>query len=368
MARTARGGVPVVRWPWRSPPVEHRSSYTDQVVTAILQSATGGGVRPALATSAVESAASLYASALSACAVTGPASITRALDATWRSAAASELIRRGQAVYVVGADPVDGLELRPATSFELYGGADPPWVYRIERAGPSSTRWHTYDGGSILHLRWQVDHARPWAGVSPMQRASDTGSLSGWLERRLSEEASGPVGAFLPLAKFDADPGADLDGDDDDPLAALRRDIGNARGQVLAVESAMAAADSPASAPRRDYQVQRFGADPPRDLVELREAVSRDIGSALGVPRSLLDSTASGQSQREAWRQFIATSVDGLCRRLEAQIGNQIGVAVAFDTAPLGGRDVQARAAAFRRLAGKEGGLDVADARTAAGI
>ena len=277
----------------------------------------------------------------------------RALDATWRSAAASELIRRGQAVYVVGADPVDGLELRPATSFELYGGADPPWVYRIERAGPSSTRWHTYDGGSILHLRWQVDHARPWAGVSPMQRASDTGSLSGWLERRLSEEASGPVGAFLPLAKFDADPGADLDGDDDDPLAALRRDIGNARGQVLAVESAMAAADSPASAPRRDYQVQRFGADPPRDLVELREAVSRDIGSALGVPRSLLDSTASGQSQREAWRQFIATSVDGLCRRLEAQIGNQIGVAVAFDTAPLGGRDVQARAAAFRRLGGE---------------
>ena len=33
-----------VKWPWRRPIVEHRSSLTDQVVTAILQSASGGGV------------------------------------------------------------------------------------------------------------------------------------------------------------------------------------------------------------------------------------------------------------------------------------------------------------------------------------
>ena len=101
--------------------------------------------------------------------------------------------------------------------------------------------------GVVLHLRWQVDPARPWAGVSPLQRASDTGSLSGWLEKRLSEEASGPVGSFLPVAKFDADPDADLDAADAaDPLAQLRRDIGAAKGQTLLVESQMSMADSPA--------------------------------------------------------------------------------------------------------------------------
>ena len=236
-------------------------------------------------------------------------------------------------------------------------------------AGPSGTAWETHPAGGVFHLRWSTDPARPWAGVSPLQHASDTGSLSGWIERRLSEEASGPTGAFLPIAKFDVDPGADLAGDDaDDPLAQLRSDIGSARGQTLIVESAMAAADSPASAPRKDFQVARFGANPPGDLVELRHQVTLDIGSACGIPRALLDATASGQAAREAWRQFVSTSVDGLARRLESQVFAQLGVEVAIDTSTLGGRDVQARASAFRRLAGKEGGLTIDDARAAAGI
>ena len=91
----------------------------------------------------------------------------------------------------------------------------------------------------MLHLRWLTDPRAPWAGVSPLQHAADTGSLAGWIDKRLSEEASGPVGSFLPVAKYDADADADLDADDAaDPLALLRRDIGGARGQVLAVETA----------------------------------------------------------------------------------------------------------------------------------
>ena len=218
-------------------------------------------------------------------------------------------------------------------------------------------------------MRWLVDPARPWAGVSPLQRASDTGTLAAWLDKRLSEEASGPVGSFLPVAKYDADADADLGAADAaDPLAQLRRDIGGARGQVLAVESQMAAADSPASAPRKDFVVQRFGAAPGRDLVELRSRVCLDIASACGIPRGLLDGSTSGQAMRESWREFVATSVDGLCRRIESQVLAQLGVEVAFDTSTLGGRDLLARGATFRRLAGKEGGLSIADARAAAGI
>ena len=356
-------------WPWKSAPVEHRaSSYTDQIVGAILASASGGGVRPALTTAALESAATLYASALASCAISGPSSVTRSLTADWRASVASELIRRGQCVYVIGADPVDGLALAPAASWDVHGGARPStWYYRCALAGPSGCVWETHPGGSVLHLRWLTDPARPWAGVSPLQRASDTGSLAAWVERRLSEEASAPTGSFLPIAKFDADPGADLDGDDaDDPLAMLRRDIGSAKGQTLIVESSMAAADSPASAPRKDFQTARFGADPPRDLVELRNQVTIDIGAACGVPRALLDAGASGQSQREGWRQFIAGSIDGLARRIEAQILDQLGVTIQIDTSPLGGRDLAARASAFARLT--KGGLSVADARQAAWI
>ena len=358
-----------MRWPWQRPAVEHRSSYADAVVTAILQSASGGGVRPALATAALETCATLYASALASCAISGPPSITRALTAEWRAAVASALVRHGQALYLIDADPSAGLALTPVSHWDVHGGPDvASWFYRCELSGPSSTAWRTRSAGAVLHLRWLVDAARPWAGVSPLSHAADTGSLAGWLERRLSEESSGPVGAFLPVAKYDADPDADLDDDADDPLAALRRDIGAARGQTLLVETALASADSPASAPRKDFQVARFGANPPRDLVELRQHVTLDIGAACGIPRALLDASTSGQAMREGWREFISTSVDGLARRIEAQLYAQLGVTVSIDTATLGGRDVQARAAAFRRLAGKEGGLTIDNARAAAGI
>ena len=221
-----------MRWPWQSAPVEHRSSIADQVVTAILQSASGGGgVRPALATAALESAASLYASALAACEVRGPSSVTRAIDASWRASVAASLIRRGQALFTIGADPASGLTLTPASSWDVHGGPWPAsWYYRVQLAGPSGTAWETHTAASLLHLRWQVDPARPWAGVSPLQRARDTAGIASWLEKRLAEEASSPVGSFLPVARYDADPDDDLDGDDaDDPLAQLRADIGAAR-------------------------------------------------------------------------------------------------------------------------------------------
>ena len=356
-----------MRWPWQSAPVEHRSSLTDQVVTAILQSASGGGTRPALATAAGETCATLYASALAACEVSGPSSVIRALSADWRASVASALIRRGQCVYIVGADPLDGLTLRAASSFDIYGAADPPWVYRVERAGPSASSWQTYSSESILHLRWLTDNTRPWAAASPLQHASDTGSLAGWIEKRLSEEASGPVGSFLPVARYDADPDADLDGDDaDDPLAALRRDISRSKGQTLLVESQIAQADSPASAPRKDYQTLRFGANPPRDLIELRRDVAHDIGRACGIPPALFAARASGQASREAWRQFIATSVSGLARRIEAQLLDQLGVEVLINTEPLGGRDLAGRASAFARLT--KGGVPLEAARSAVGI
>ena len=69
----------------------------------------------------------MYAGALSACEIIGPSVVTRALDASWRAAVASALIRNGQCVYVIAADPVGGLELQEASSFDIYGSADPPW-------------------------------------------------------------------------------------------------------------------------------------------------------------------------------------------------------------------------------------------------
>ena len=335
-----------MRWPWQRPIVEHRSSYTDAVVTAILQSASGGGLRTALATAALESCASMYSSALAACEVSGPSVVTRALTADWRASVASGLVRHGQALYLIDADPSSGLALVPVSHWDVHGGPDvASWFYRCELAGPSSTAWRTRSAGGCLHLRWLIDNERPWAGVSrystrPIPAVSRAGSTSDSPKRR-----AGRLGSFLPVARYDADPDADLaDADPDaDPLAALRRDIGGARGQTLIVETAMASADSPASAPRKDYQVAQIR----------RESSTRSCGAAserhtrhrvrVRHPARVTRQHGIGQASREAWRQFISTSVDGLCRRLEAQLLDQLGVDVKIDTSPLGGRDFGAR-------------------------
>ena len=133
--------------------------------------------------------------------------------------------------------PVSRSSLRRAGMY--YGG---PRVVELDTIASSWPGPSAYRPGatracwaSCCISAGRSDPARPWAGVSPMQHASDTGSLSGWLERRLSEEASAPVGSFLPVAKYEPGPGVDLDDPDaDDPLGQLRADIGNAKGSTLA--------------------------------------------------------------------------------------------------------------------------------------
>ena len=359
-----------MRWPWQRQPEIRSSNYTDAILTSLLANASGGGAKTALATAALGQSAALYAAALSSCEITGPSTVTRALDASWRASVASELVRHGQTVYLIDADPARGLALQPVSRWDTYGGADPSsWSYRVERAGPSASSWRTVPAGAVLHLRWITDPARPWAGVWPLQYAADTGSLAGWLDKRIGEESSAPVGSFLPVARSEVSPDVDFEAGDDpeaDPLLALREDVGRAAGRLLLVESQIAAADSPASAPRRDFQTSRFGADPPSALVELRERVAADVAAACGIPRALVTSDTSAGALREAWRQFVATSVDALARKIEAQIADQLGTAVSLSSEPLAGRDLLARGATVARLV--KAGVKVEAARAVAGI
>ena len=357
-----------MRWPWQKAEVRN---YTDSIVSALTAHAAGTGGITALSTAALQACAQLYANALGACAVTGPPGTVAAFDATWRSAVAASLVRYGSSVHTVSAHPQSGLVMRPVASWDMTGGSDPAsWRYSIQRAGPSVTEFVKVPADEVLHLRWQVDPARPWIGVAPMAHASDSGTLAGWMDRRLREEASMPTGAIVPVAKFEPEDDADLDSETaTDPLAQIRQDLSGSKGQLLLLESAMASADSMGSAPRRDWIASRFGADPPTGLIELRRDVGISVASACGIPSGLVGGSASaisGQLARESWRQFVSTAVDGLCRRIEAQVSSQLGIIITIDSSPLGGRDVLARASAFRRLI--EAGLSVDDARAAAGI
>ena len=70
-----------------------------------------------------------------------------------------------------------------------------------------------------MHIRYAVDPARPWLGISPLGWARATGKLAANLEQRLGEESGAPVGSILPVP---ADGGDDPEAD---PLAGLRADL-----------------------------------------------------------------------------------------------------------------------------------------------
>ena len=144
-----------MRWPWKRPAVEHRSSYTDAVVTAILQSASGGGVRTALATAALETVATLYASALSSCARSRGRRVSRGRSMRpGGRLTASELIRQRPSASTSSARIRSaGLALGPCSHWDVIGGPRPSsWFYRVELAGPSGTAWRNAERWrSVLH-------------------------------------------------------------------------------------------------------------------------------------------------------------------------------------------------------------------------
>ena len=58
----------------------------------------------------------LYGAALASCELSGPDHVTRALGASWRASVAEELVRHGQTMYLIDADPAWGLALLPVAS------------------------------------------------------------------------------------------------------------------------------------------------------------------------------------------------------------------------------------------------------------
>ena len=351
-----------MRWPWQR--TEHRASATDALVAAIVAAAGNQGTGDHRAIAAVETAAGLYAAALSSAKVeTDDAQVAARLTPAFLSMMARALIRRGEFLAVLEATPARGLELLPAGSWDVRGGpVESGWWYRADLFGPSGSTSRLVPSAQVIHCRWSVDPSRPWVGVSPLQSASSTGALAANLEQRLAEEAGASVGAFIPTPKNDGDhPDAD-----DDPLGKLRGDIRNAKGRAVLVESmATAWGEGPGAAPHGDWRAHRFGADPPDALGTLRTAVGLDVLAACGVPGALVMSDTA-QGAREGWRRFVLSSCAGMAALITDELGAKLApTAITFDE--LNGRDLAVRSQAYSRLVG-EGKLSSDEARIVVGL
>ena len=316
-------------------------------------------MRPALATGALETARRCMRCAVGVCGVGAVE-----CHAGAHSRAGGRLWRRrwsgtGKRSISLTRTRRRAWRLRRLRHWDVHGGPDvATWLYRCELAGPSSTAWRTRSAGAVLHLRWLVDPARPWAGVSPLTARGRYRQFKRLVRQapiRRGERAGRIVSAGREVRRRPRRrPGRRRRRRPARPAQAghrrrarVKRWRSKARWRRRIVRPVHPRKDFQVAAIRRESATRSCGA--------ASEQVTRDIGSACGIPRALLDSTASGKRRANLAglsRRRLTVSVVGSKRRSSTQLG----VAVSFDSSPLGGRDLLARAAVFRRL--KEGRSD----------
>ena len=182
----------------------------------------------------------------------------------------------------------------------------------------------------------------------------------GALEQRLGEESAAPSALLLPIP---VDGGS---GEDGDPLANLKTDIAKAKGRPVLLKTTGGFGEGSGSAPQRDWQQSRIGANPPEVLVNLRKESTLSVMSACQVPISLI-TDADGTSQREAWRRFVMGSVEPLSQRMAEELSRKLDLpSLDFRFRSLWASDLIGRTQAFQRLV--QGGMGIQEAVSAAGI
>ena len=346
-------------WPFNRNLETRESSYTDALVRTIVQSASASTFATPTATGALEASAAIVARSFAAASVEGaPVEMRQTITKACLSMIGRSLIRQGEIVFRI--DVVNGqVRLIPAASWDVSGGPDPStWFYRLTIAGPD--KYSTVvdaPADSVVHVRLQADPATPWRGVAPLEGAAIAGRLSAETMSRLSDEASGPVGHFLPLP---------VDGNDP-TVTALRADVKGAKGQQLVVESSAAgwAGDAAQGAPKGDWLSRRFGPNPPPALIAQAELASREVFAACGIPQSLV--MPSGDTgAREAYRQLMFSTVQPMSDLVVEELRTKLDDGISLDHSASMAADLSGRARAFQSLV--NGGMSLDKAASLAGL
>ena len=352
-----------MRWPWWGRP-EVRESYTSQVLGLQYAGATGGGsVADAAATTAIERAIVLYASAFSVATVSSPGRMGESITPSWLAGVVRDVIRHGEHVSKISV--VSGrVRLIPASLWTIQGNADPAtWIYDIQMSGPSAMTTERMPATGVLHFMWSRTRTTPWIGCGPLVNCGLSARILGGLSRRLGDRAVQSTGAFLPVPRHDVDPDVNTNKN-----TLLGGDIDRAGGRMLIVNTTAGGDGDRAGAPHKDYDPNDFGLRIPEEASSLMEQVEGRIFAATGIPPGLGGGATSGQAVSNLYRQFVYGPVQGLAARLARELEVKLDVApVEFCFDRMGYIPVVERATAIARLI-KMGDMSAAEAKATVGL
>ena len=146
-------------------PVESRN-YTDAIVTALLEQATGTAIT-AGATGAMETAAGLWARAFASASVSPPGAAA-VLRPDLLAHIGRNLCRGGNGLLYIDTRAA-GVVLRPVSALSVWGGVDPSsWRYDFELGAPGgSVPMRLVSADDMVHVRYSYESGTPWLGRGP---------------------------------------------------------------------------------------------------------------------------------------------------------------------------------------------------------
>ena len=349
-----------MRWPWRKREKRDSGGDFSDAVVRLIEAQAAGKVADASSTAAVEAAAGALSRAFASGRVEGPPHVQEAVTGRFLAQAGRDLIRSGDSMHVIDVDMMGKVTLLPCSSWHFEGDAHPDtWMVRATFYGPSTSTTKHLSYSGVVFLAWGSTPGQPYVGTGPLSWAHTTARLQSEAERSLADEAQGPLAQLLAI------PSDGGDGGDEDPLAMLKADLGNARGKALLLETTHAGwGDGRSAAPQRDWQASRLGPTPPESMARVRSDAFEAVLAATGTPPSLfLDS--DGTSQREAIRRWHQNVVLPMARLLQDELSEKLeaDVRLVFDSYPL---DLAGRAQAFQKLVA--GGVSVNEALATSGL
>ena len=340
-----------MRFPWqkdepaRTKRQQSGGDFSDAVVRLIEQTAAGT-TADTRSTAATESAAGHLSRAFASAEVVGPSWVQQAVSPVFLAQVGRDLVRSGDSLHVIRVSDMGKAVLLPCSSWHFEGDADPDtWMVRATVFGPSSSQTWLLPYSSVIFVKWGSDPGTPYVGTAPSSYAATTNRMLTATQKTLADESGGPLANLLVTPQ---DGGS---GDEDtDPLYDLKRDIRNAAGAGLMVETVNAGwGEGRASAPQGDWTPKRYGPMPPAPLVELSGQAHGQMLAASGLPPDLA-SVSTAQGQREAFRRYLTMTVLPLSALLVRELQDKLETDVSLSFTGLYAHDLIGRASALKSL------------------
>lgn len=331
----------------RKQAVETRASgigYTAALMAA-REAWISGGTGLAELTGAVQSAVSLWESGLSIADVKGTDLLTRRTLAL----AARSLALRGEAVFWIRD------RLIPVTDWDLSTRDGEPHAYRLGIPEIGGGRNETALAGEVLHLRIGCDPATPWAGRSPLSRASLSAQFLHEIETALRDVfRDAPLGSLIvPLPEGSAD-----------DMENMRHAFRGRRGSTLVIEG-VAQATAAGMNPNIGQHPDQLSPHLDKSLADKLLADARgSVWAAFGILPGLMNAATTGPMVREAQRHLAQLTLQPIAAQIAEEATNKLGAAVSLDVVrPMQAFDHGGKARAFGAMlqayaTAKEAGLD----------